>query len=384
MTLFQRWQKTDYLVLVGIATWALIAYLSVFVDERTVSQMRLSEGLLYLFGLFGFLLGFLFCTLPWTDTRKSRLPVGLVIQWVSVVLMQAIELRDFHYIYFIIWSAQLPHLVRAPVAMALTFTSLLLLHLMGAFNLQSAFSLWSVLLYFVFSCFGILLSMQTIDAERARDHLAFINAELAATQTLLSATVREHERIRIARDLHDSMGHHLTSLALQLQLAQHQNGEALDKTIADSRHLTKLLLADVRATVSEMRLAPNVNLKQLLAPIVSAVPKVHIELTIDDQLVCQNASTAECMWRITQESVTNCLKHSNATHLSLTIFRQNDDIVLEAVDNGHYTIAADQRAITEGNGLKGMRERLRSLGGKLHYGAAAPSGFFVHVQVPDQ
>lgn len=382
MSSILRWQKTDYLILVGLATWALIGYISLFVDSRTLAQLRQSEAILYLLGYFAFILGFLFCTLPWKNTRLNRLPIGLVIQWLAVVLMQAIELRDLHYIYLIIWSAQLPHVLRVRNALVITIVTLALLHLMGWFSFPNTFSVWSVLLYFVFCCFGILLTMQTIEAEQARDRLAQINAELAATQTLLAANVREHERIRIARDLHDSMGHHLTSLALQLQLAQHQSGELLEKTIADARHLTKLLLADVRATVSEMRLAPDVNLKQLLSPIVNAAPNLKITTQMDDHLLCHSAATAESLWRITQEIITNCLKHSDATELSINLYRLESVIHMEAVDNGKFK-ATPQQELTEGNGLKGMRERIAHIGGNVRFGAASPSGFLVHIQVPD-
>ena len=372
-----QWKRTDHLVFVGIGTWLLIAYLSVFVDRRAVIDMPWPQALGYSLGLLGFITGFLRYTQPFTFNEGQLERFALALQWVSILLMQLIEVRSLHLIYVIIWASQLPHITS--MARSLLATALTLALLIGIDQWQRPDNswMWEVAMYFLFSSFGILLSVHALEAEKARDKLAEKNAELQATQQLLAANAKEHERLRIARDLHDSMGHHLTSLALQLELASHQQGEALQTTIQKSRHLTKLLLADVRATVSDMRALPSVNIRELLQPIVAVVPRLKLKLDVEHELLCHDAKTAETILRATQEIITNCLKHSDASELTINIRREQENLIIDAIDNGQV-----KQPVTEGYGLKGLRERVEALSGKLRYGSADNQGFFVHLSLP--
>ena len=88
---------------------------------------------------------------------------------------------------------------------------------------------------------------------RSRHGLAAANAELEATRELLAQSVRLAERARIARDLHDLLGHHLTALSLNLEIASHKaDGEARER-IDTAQSVTKLLLGDVRGVVGALR-----------------------------------------------------------------------------------------------------------------------------------
>src|SRR5205807_1519190 len=109
------------------------------------------------------------------------------------------------------------------------------------------------LVYFAFSLFS-LFSMHVAHSEmEARKALAEANAELRMTTELLEISSRTSERLRIARDLHDLLGHHLTALSLNLEVASHLAAGEAKESVEKSQAITKELLADVRAVVSRLR-----------------------------------------------------------------------------------------------------------------------------------
>ena len=87
----------------------------------------------------------------------------------------------------------------------------------------------------------------------ARERLAAANAELEATRELLAQSTRIAERARIARDLHDLLGHHLTALSLNLEIASHLTEGDARVRVETAQSVTKLLLGDVRGVVGALR-----------------------------------------------------------------------------------------------------------------------------------
>ena len=114
----------------------------------------------------------------------------------------------------------------------------------------------------------------------ARQALAETNAELKVTSGLLDISSRTEERLRIARDLHDLLGHHLTALSLNLEVASHLAAGEAKESIEKSQAITKQLLSDVRAVVSRLREDEPVDLATALNALrdVIATPSLHIDL----------------------------------------------------------------------------------------------------------
>ena len=119
-------------------------------------------------------------------------------------------------------------------------------------------------LFLGISLFAFMSSVVALRQHTARDELRMVNSELHATQALLAENTRIAERVRIARELHDLVGHHLTALTLNLEVATHlANGKALEH-VQQAHSLARLLLADVREVVSDMREDEQVDLATAL------------------------------------------------------------------------------------------------------------------------
>lgn len=203
-----------------------------------------------------------------------------------------------------------------------------------------------------------------------------LNRQLLATRELLAHSSRQSERLRISRDIHDLLGHQLTGLILNLEVASHlSTGEAGNK-VKTSLALAKSLLGDLRSTVGELRQGAALDFNQALERIIANIPELQVDLSIEEALVVGNAATAETLLRCIQESLTNILRHANATRCCIRLYRANGEIVLHIDDNGSVV-----RPIAPGNGLKGMFERIDALSGKLRWGERKGS-FFLEAILP--
>jgi signal transduction histidine kinase len=212
---------------------------------------------------------------------------------------------------------------------------------------------------------------------QARAELATVNEDLRAAHVLLAQNARLAERLRIARDLHDSLGHHLTALGLSLEVASHVADERSAPHVKAARDLTKLLLAEVRDVVSELREESAPDLEPALRGLVQAVSRPRIHLQLPDGLSVREPERAHTVVRCVQEIVTNTLRHAAAENLWIDIAREGDGLSIRAHDDGRG--AAGWRP---GHGLEGMRERLERAGGRLDVTTEPGRGFALSAFVP--
>lgn len=227
--------------------------------------------------------------------------------------------------------------------------------------------------------FAYIASMAAQQLSEARDELRRVNSELRATQSLLTENTRIAERVRIARELHDLVGHHLTALTLNLEVATHLiDGKALEH-VHQARSVARLLLSDVREVVSEMRSNDGVNLAEALHKLVEGVPQPKIHLEIPPGFSVTDPQRAQVLLRCAQEVITNAVRHARAKNLWLVLETRDNELHLTAKDDGQ---GMSQPRI--GNGLSGMRERLRQLGGGLDLDTALGRGFILHAHLPNE
>lgn len=227
------------------------------------------------------------------------------------------------------------------------------------------------------SLFAFMSSVVALRQKMARDELRKVNSELRATQALLAENTRVAERVRIARELHDLVGHHLTALTLNLEVVTHLVDGRVLGHVQQAHSLAKLLLADVREVVSEMRREDTVNLADALYTLVEGVPEPRIHLDLPNDKMMMQPQRAQALLRVVQELITNSVRHARARNLWISVTINRDGLSMHARDDG---VGTDYVAI--GNGLRGMTERLGQLGGKLEIESEAGAGFALYAWLP--
>jgi two-component system sensor histidine kinase DesK len=204
------------------------------------------------------------------------------------------------------------------------------------------------------------------------------NAELHAARAAVARLAVERERTRLARDLHDLLGHNLSLVAVKLELAKRLVGEA-DHPVAieleEAHRVTRSTLREVRETVGGYR---QPTLEGELAGARVALEAAGIDLVLhDDRSVLTSEVEAACAW-IVREGVTNVLQHSGAGSCRISISHVTDWLVVAITDDG-----ARGGAGGSGMGLKGLGERVSALGGTLAARrAGAGAGFELVARVP--
>jgi signal transduction histidine kinase len=198
-------------------------------------------------------------------------------------------------------------------------------------------------------------------------------AHLARNEAMAA---RMAERLRISRDLHDILGHNLTSLTIRLDVASRMTqGEAAEH-LQIARGIAAKLLDEVRAVVREVRVQP-VDLRAALHSLTQGLVGLRVHLILPEALAPLDPPRADAVLRCAQELITNTLRHAQAQELTIEL-QQNADgsIAISAHDDGR---GGD---VVEGHGLAGMRERFELLGGTLSFASAPGEGFTVRGRIP--
>jgi signal transduction histidine kinase len=270
----------------------------------------------------------------------------------------------------IAWSTTLRKAIAAALALAAALAA------MKCVDQADGMSLLILTSTCGFMLFAVSAAHLARSEASARQSLAKANAELRATHALLADNARMAERLRISRDLHDVLGHNLTSLTVHLDVADRLAQGASVEHVRCARAIAGTLLDEVRGVVSQIRVQP-VDLRATLLSLTAGLPGLRVELSIPDELTALDPARADAILRCVQELITNTLRHAQAQALAIEI-RQSVD--------GALSIAArdDGRGgeVIEGHGLAGMRERFEALGGSLSIACAPGRGFSVQGQIP--
>jgi signal transduction histidine kinase len=212
----------------------------------------------------------------------------------------------------------------------------------------------------------------------AREDQRRLNSELRATRTLLAESSRLAERMRISRELHDLIGHHLTALSLNLEVASHLVSGPAQDHVRQAQSVAKLLLGDVREVVSQLRDEDSIDLTQALGSLTEGVPGLAIHLELPPRFSVDDPKRAQVLLRCAQEIITNTVRHAGAKNLWLRFERNGEkQMVIHARDDGRGTAE-----LRPGNGLAGMRERLAQYGGRLDIVTAKDQGFALDAWLP--
>lgn len=198
----------------------------------------------------------------------------------------------------------------------------------------------------------------------------------------IEALSRDRERARLARELHDSIGHSLTALIMQLEIVRRS-----EATLSDSgKQGLEEAVGTARQTLTEVRTVVDAlqedekekNFKEMLTTLLQRyTERTQIQVKMDgiDGLPAFLSREVLDLYRIIQESLTNTARHGHATRVHIHWSTDSEFLILTLADNG---VGAEDLAW--GNGLTGMKERVKRLGGEIHF--SGENGFQTRIQIP--
>lgn len=259
----------------------------------------------------------------------------------------------------------------------------------------------TLLLTAILSVAATLLSLRTAQLEREQERMRRTRDELQERALALEARNRDladrqdyevelatlAERARIAREIHDNVGHQLTRASLQTEALRvvHANEPGVAADFADVKHTVDEALQLVRASVHALN-DNAANLSVQLERIVKGArsdggPQIELEVLAEHA----PANIANCFAAILREALSNTMRHARAQNVTVRCMEHPSFYQLIVTDDGTNAIPASSRNAVEGMGLGSMRERVEALGGTFTAGprAGAP-GWRVFVTIPKQ
>ncbi len=352
-------ESVRLLRLAGLTAWGLVG-----VHAVVQGIGRPAAFGVWLTGFLAF--GLLFA---WS-TRRRATPglastLGLAGQSVCVIAATAVQCRGYEGTLLVLVAMQLGLLTTRARGLICVALQTLLLTLAIAHHWSPRQALLLAPPYLGFQVLGLLAFELVARETRARIALTQTNAELVSTRALLAQSAGQYERLRIGRELHDLMGHHLAALSLNLEAV-----EPLSPPLETARALTHRLLDDVEAVVTTLG-GGRIDLEQALRALAEAIPRPRIHVDAAG-LALDEPERAHALLRCCQEIVTNAVKHAAAANLWISIRRRADVFELTAHDDG-----AGARRTDGGHGLPGLRRRLAEMGGTLELDTQAGAGFRV-------
>jgi two-component system sensor histidine kinase DesK len=207
--------------------------------------------------------------------------------------------------------------------------------------------------------------------------IARANRELRTTREELARLAVSEERLRIARDLHDLLGHSLSVIALKSELARkllEREPKRAAAELDDIQSVTRTALAEVREAVQGYR---RLALAEALESAQAALAAAGIDCELADADVALPADVDSVLAWAVREGTTNVIRHSGALHCAIRVRADADRAAVEIEDDG-----SAARSTERGSGLNGLRERAQRLRGELDAGTLPEGGFRLRLTVP--
>ncbi len=250
------------------------------------------------------------------------------------------------------------------------------------------------------AAFSISNSLLNIERKRTRillNQLEESNRDLEVAHTQLQKYANEveeltvvRERTRLAREIHDTLGHYLTILTIQLEtiskLQERDPARAIIE-VTEARRVAAQSMQEVRNAVAALRptsiatLSLTEAILQLSNEFRVVAPDTDLTLDLDTQLPPLIPDLQLALYRATQETLTNVRKHAHATKVLVRLRYEDEVLELVVLDNGNGQTTKDTTQHTRGFGLLGLRERIELLDGQVTYGPIEPTGYRVTIHV---
>jgi two-component system sensor histidine kinase DesK len=228
---------------------------------------------------------------------------------------------------------------------------------------------------------------------------------LQRTRAELARAAAAEERLRIARDLHDLLGHSLSLITLKAELAGrvvHSDADRASRELADLESVARRSLSEVRQAVAGYR-QPDFAGELAAARQLFTAAGIEATITVPDTLKLSPATGALLAWAV-REGCTNIVRHAAAANVAITAAEGRAGTTLEISDDGTGPAQAGTafapaggvvsipartpgapgpgRDAAPGSGLAGLAERISALGGELSAGPLPPCGFLLRITIP--
>jgi len=251
----------------------------------------------------------------------------------------------------------------------------------GGFLLLSFAVMFGLIVIFLQALVNAVLAER-----RSREELAIANTRLRQYALRIEDQATLQERNRIARDIHDSLGHSLTAFNLHLEAALRlfqTDPEEANALLLEAKQIGSTALQDVRQSVAALRSDPlqGRSLDQAIATLIEAFRRStnltpSYRMAVDKPLASDSQIT---VYRIVQEALTNICKYAAATAVDITIQTNGDRLQVTVQDNGK---GFDPNQTTTGFGLQGMQERTAAIAGSFELMTAPQQGCKIRATFP--
>lgn len=362
-SLFQKWSGVSPYI------WAVISVLPFYFIFQSSSTPEIITGLI-LTVIFFISLRFAFISRKW--------PVYL---WTSILIGISLTMSIlFAFIYFAFYIAYYNGNIRNRVA----FLTLYIIHLVAItfsinYNLVLQDEMFLTQLPFVIIIWiSVILLPFNIYNKKKQEKL---EEQLEDANKRIADLVKQEERQRIARDLHDTLGQRLSMIGLKSDLARkliHKDPEKARHELKDVQQTARTALNEVRKMVSQMR---GIRIKEEIIRVQEILQAAGIEFEFiqDESLNDISLFYENIISMLIKEAVNNVVKHSKATRCIIEISQSEEDINLMIKDNGIGT--TPDKDMVNGHGLQGMRERLEFVNGSLEI--VSNNGTTLIIKIPN-
>ncbi len=205
------------------------------------------------------------------------------------------------------------------------------------------------------------------------------NDKLRAAREEIARLAVSEERLRFSRDLHDLLGHSLSVIVLKAELAHRMADRSPERTareVADIEKVAREALHEVREAVAGYR---QPSLSQELDSAAETLRAAGVQVQVaGGPGTLPGPLDSALAWTV-REATTNVIRHARARRVRFDFHREDHEVRLRVANDG---VPAGESAFGEGNGLRGLGERLRALGGDLTYGAGRADGFTLDASLP--
>ncbi len=259
-----------------------------------------------------------------------------------------------------------------------------------------AVAVWAIIT--IAALAGAIRSRNRTRMELALERAAFLESHYELAQRLATA----EERTRIAREMHDILGHSLNAIAVQAEGARYvirSDTNRAERALADIGRLSRTAVDEAHGLIQVLRAeddhasqrsvdtsngqSPTPTLHDLGTLVRSFQPSGSaIRLRLDGDLSSVPPQVSVAAYRVVQEALTNAIKHAGQVRVTIRVSVTSREVRL-LVANGRPATSDEDRKHTEGHGITGMRERVRALGGRIDIGPdPTTSGWRVSASLP--